>query len=365
MKKTTYALCMMIAVGMGLTSCLKNDSDDAETISYNETAISSFALSAVNRYIHTTTSAGKDSVYRQVLTVKNYPFTIDQYQRKIYNTDSLPADCDLKHVLATIGKSTYSGNIYIKSMVSDTLFVYNSSDSLDLSQTREIRVYDNTLTRYRSYTLQVNKKSDSSTGSTFIWEQMSSSAEGMPADIRNEILLSEATKTGFRLTSDGGAIWTDETIGAEEDADYLPTGTVGYVSFPLDPQHHTAYHLMAGRFSQNDYMCSVWRKVTIEGEGSWSCMLNLPLPGDGETYQGYLPAADHISMIYNDACIYAILDNGKIYRSRDQGLSWQTKTSFNLPNGATDHLRAAVDEEGYIWLLKEDTGAVWRGYFNH
>ena len=174
MKKTTYALCMMIAVGMGLTSCLKNDADDAETISYNETAISSFALSAVNRYIHTTTSAGKDSVYRQVLTVKNYPFTIDQYQRKIYNTDSLPADCDLKHVLATIGKSTYSGNIYIKSMVSDTLFVYNSSDSLDLSQTREIRVYDNTLTRYRSYTLQVNKKSDSSTGSTFIWEQMRS-----------------------------------------------------------------------------------------------------------------------------------------------------------------------------------------------
>ena len=76
---------MMIAVGMGLTSCLKNDADDAETISYNETAISSFALSAVNRYIHTTTSAGKDSVYRQVLTVKNYPFTIDQYQRKIYN----------------------------------------------------------------------------------------------------------------------------------------------------------------------------------------------------------------------------------------------------------------------------------------
>lgn len=101
----------MIAVGMGLTSCLKNDSDDAETISYNETAISSFALSAVNRYIHTTTSAGKDSVYRQVLTVKNYPFTIDQYQRKIYNTDSLPADCDLKHVLATIGKSTYKAAI--------------------------------------------------------------------------------------------------------------------------------------------------------------------------------------------------------------------------------------------------------------
>lgn len=362
MKKTIYALFVMIAVGMGLTSCLKNGSDDAETVSYNETSITSFTLSTVNRYIHTTTATGKDSVYKSTLVVKNYPFTIDQYQRKIYNTDSLPSDCDLKHVLATIGKSTYSGNIYFKTVVGDTLRIFNSSDSLDLSQPREVRVYNNTLERYRAYTLQVNVKK-STANDYFSWEQMNVDAEGVPAAIRSEARLAEASATGFRLTIDDGATWTDEKTGDEEDAAYLPTGMVGYVSFHLDPQHKTMYHLMAGRFAQNDYMCSVWRKVTVDGAGSWSCLLNLPLPGNNEKYKGYLPAADHISMVYNNASIYAFLDNGKVYRSRDQGISWQTNTDYNLPSGATDHLRVAQDEEGYIWLLKEDSGKLWRGLF--
>lgn len=352
----------MIAGGMSLTSCLKNDSDNAETVSYNETAITSFALSTVNRYIHTTTDTGKDSVYKSALVVKDYPFTIDQYQHKIYNTDSLPSDCDLKHVLAAIGKSTYSGNIYFKTVVGDTLYIYSSSDSLDLSQPREVRVYNNTLERYRAYTLQVNMK-ESTSDNYFSWEKKSADAEGVPAAIRSEARLAEVSATGFRLTIDDGVTWTDEETGDEEDATYLPTGVVGYVSFHLDPQHKTMYHLMAGRFAQNDYMCSVWRKVTVDGTGSWACLLNLPLPGNNEKYQGYLPAADHISMVYNDGSIYAFLDNGKVYRSRDQGLSWQTSSDYNLPSGATDHLRAAQDEEGYIWLLKEDSGELWRGLF--
>jgi hypothetical protein len=353
---------MMIAVSMSLTSCLKNDSDDAETVSYNETAITSFSLTAVNRYIHTTSKAGADSVYKKALTVKNYPFSIDHYQRKIYNTDSLPADCDLKHVLVTIGKSTYSGDIFFKSVVGDTLRIYSSTDSVDLSQAREVQVYNSSRERHRSYTVQVNVKKDTTTG-IFSWQQMDSNAQGVPAGIRNDAKVADATETGFRLTTDGGATWSQETLNAEESAALLPTGVVGYISFPLDPLNKTMYHLIAGPFKDNDYMCSVWRKVTVDGKGSWSCILNLPLPTD-KKYLGHLPSADHISMAFSDETIYAILDNGKIYKSKDQGLSWQTDSTLNLPNGATDHLRAATDEEGYIWLLKEDSGTLWRGYIN-
>lgn len=349
----------MIAVGVCLTSCLKNDADEANTITYSETAITSFSLTTVNRYIHTKSKAGGDSVYKVALVVGNYPFSIDHYQRLIYNTDSLPQDCDLNHVLVSIGKSSYSGNIYIKSVVGDTLYAYSSSDSINLSQPRELRVYNSSLETYRAYTLQVNVKKNASTSHLFDWQPMDAGSQGVPAAIRTGASVADGSSTGFRLSTDGGSTWTQETLGADESSDYLPTGAVGHVTFHLDPQHDSKYHLIAGRFKQNDYMCAVWRKVTVGGAGSWSCILNLPLPDD-KKYPGYLPVADHISMFYDDGRIFAVLDSGKIYMSRDQGLSWQTDASLNLPAGATDHLRAAQDDEGYVWLLKEDSGALWR-----
>ncbi len=354
---------MMMAVALALTSCLKNDADNAETITYNETAITSFSLTAVNRYIHTTSKAGTDSVYKRALVVKDYPFSIDQYQRKIYNTDSLPADCDLKHVLASIGKSTYSGDIFIKTIVGDTLRVYSSTDSIDFSQAREVQVYNSSLERHRSYTVQVNVKKSADTG-LFQWEKMDDGDTSMPKDIQKEMRVDQVGKDGFRLTLDGGNTWSQETLGTEEDWQYMPTGIVNYVTFPLDPQHNTAYHLMTGRLEGNDYMSTVWRKITVDGKGSWTCMLNLPLNADTQVnYPGRLPADTHIDMVYNDRCIYAFLYSGGIYVSKDQGLSWQTATNLNLPSGATDHLRVAEDEEGYIWLLKEDGEGLWRGWF--
>ena len=267
MKRTIFALCVLTAVALGLTSCLKNDADNYDTVTYNETAITSFSLSAVNRYVHTTTSAGKDTVYKRVLTVNNYPFSIDHYQRKIYNTDSLPSDCDLEHVLVTMSKSTYSGNIYLKSFVGDTLFSYSSTDSVNLSKERELRVYNSSNERYRAYTLQVNVKKDTTTN-LFLWEQMAADSQGVPATIRQDASVADGSKTGFRLTTDGGSNWSQETIGTDEDAEYLPTGIVGHISFHLNPQHDSMYHLIAGRFKGNDYMCSVWRKVTVAGTGT-------------------------------------------------------------------------------------------------
>ena len=105
MKKKLYTIAVLMALAMAVTSCL-GDSEESEITTYDDTCMSSFAFTAVNRYIHTTSKSGGDSVYLQKLTVDNYPFTIDQYQRKIYNTDSLPADCDLKHILVTATASS-------------------------------------------------------------------------------------------------------------------------------------------------------------------------------------------------------------------------------------------------------------------
>ena len=98
MKKKLYTIAVLMAFAIAVTSCLSN-SEEVEITTYDDTAMSSFSLSAVNRYVHTTSKSGGDSVYLSKLAVAKYPFAIDQYQRKIYNSDSLPADCDLKHIL--------------------------------------------------------------------------------------------------------------------------------------------------------------------------------------------------------------------------------------------------------------------------
>ena len=166
MNKYISALCALIIGTLSLSSCL-NSSDDSELTYYNDTAITTFSLSTVNRYVHTTTSAGKDSVYKKTLS-SPVTFNIDQYRRVIYNTDSLFADCDLSHVLVSIGAKN-NGYVVIKSLISDTLFNYSSTDSLDFSQPREIRVYANDGSGYRAYDVVINKHKTET--NKLLWEK--------------------------------------------------------------------------------------------------------------------------------------------------------------------------------------------------
>ncbi len=101
MNKYISALCALVIGTLLLTSCL-GTSDDSDIVYYNDTAITSFTLTSVTRIIHTTSKSGKDSVYRRALS-NPVTFSIDQNRRKVYNLDSLFADCDLSHVLVSIG----------------------------------------------------------------------------------------------------------------------------------------------------------------------------------------------------------------------------------------------------------------------
>ena len=118
MNKYISALCALIIGTLSLTSCL-NSSDDSDITYYNDTAITAFNLTTVNRYVHTTSKSGKDSVYKKTLS-SPVKFHIDQYKRVIYNTDSLNADCDLSHVLVTISAKN-NGYVVIKSLISDMM----------------------------------------------------------------------------------------------------------------------------------------------------------------------------------------------------------------------------------------------------
>ena len=151
-----------------LASCLKDD--DNTSTSARETAITSFVLGNVNRYGHTTSSLGLDSVYKVVFTGGTYKFNIDHVNRVIYNPDSLPYGTDAQHIICSV-LAYNSAAIGIKSLISDTIRAYSSADSIDFTSPRLFRVVSLDGTAWRDYTISVNVHKEN--GDEFKWEQKS------------------------------------------------------------------------------------------------------------------------------------------------------------------------------------------------
>lgn len=371
MNKYITALCALITGTMLLSSCLGSGDDDVTY--YNDTAITGFTLSTVNRYIHATTTSGKDSVYKRTLS-NPVTFSIDQYKKTIFNLDSLKADCDLSHVLVTISAKN-SGYIVIKSMTSDTLYSYSSSDSLDFSKPREIRVYANDGSGYRAYQVAINKHQTET--NKLLWEKMPAGSypvdakkakwEKIVADAGLARFIGAGTKEAYAydqegrlvMTKDEGATWTVEEL--DYDMSLLPKESVAFVSYPYNGYLDTDYQILAGVSEEGEIGCSVWRKIAEYGEGSTSGKwVYVPY----EPYNRYkLPAMIDFSLVWFHGYVMAINSN-EILITHDGGITWKTMTSIKLPTDASlTSVEASTDDNGVLWLKDKNTDEVWRGTF--
>ena len=157
----------MLSVTIIFTSCLGDD--DVQTTYPSDAAISGFTLGTLKRTFTTKSSTGADSTYNGVYTANAYKFFIDQINHQIYNPDSLPYGTDVAHVVCNI-TSRNSGIITIKSLTSDSLFYYNSSDSIDFTSPRTlvVRSLDGRCTATYTATINVHKEKES----TFKWTRM-------------------------------------------------------------------------------------------------------------------------------------------------------------------------------------------------
>lgn len=216
MKRILLPFVILLSVIFLCASCL-DDSNDTDFVYYEDTAISGFSLGTLNRYLHTTSSTGEDSIYRVSVTGSNYKFYIDQMKHEIYNVDSLPVGTDNAHVICNI-TSKNSGLIVIKDMDSDTLRYYSETDSIDFTKTREISVYDMAGTGKRTYKVNVNVHNEY--GDSLKWNLMCSdnalgSLKAMKALHCNGNLFvfgTDGTYTyAFRSDEADGSTWTQLT----------------------------------------------------------------------------------------------------------------------------------------------------------
>lgn len=153
MKRKFFAFIALIIATLSLSSCL---SSDETTVEYtHDTAITAFSLGSLDRY--TKTKAGKDTLLKANVTGSDYKFYIDQAQRWIYNVDSLPCGVRDTAILATISSKNSSPILLMDINKPDSVAAYySSSDSINFSKRRFIRVYSSDYSAYAEYKVDVN-----------------------------------------------------------------------------------------------------------------------------------------------------------------------------------------------------------------
>lgn len=366
----------MLTAALLCTSCLSNN-DDSDVTYYNDTAIASVTLTVVNRYVHTTSSTGADSIYKT--TVSTLPkMTINQYEQDgkmpcIYNTDSLTSDCDLEHVLLSI-TTINSGIVVVKSLTSDSLSYFSSTDSLDVSVPREIRVYAQNYSSYRSYELRVSKHEGKS--GQLIWSK--TDATEFPEQSQKQALREKASQAGLSyigngtatvyaysaegqlmMSRDNGATWAADSIDDEQSL--LPTQTFAFTSFPYDKSQQTDYQLLVGPIGEQT-ACSVWRKIDDYDTdyvmpSHWSYM---PL----ESYNlYYLPNEGPLALAYYNGHVLAFNGDLQVYETLDKGITWKVSSKWAFPDDCFSANVEVDERDGILWLRNNDSGEVWRGYY--
>lgn len=214
MKRKLIPLAIVACGIMSLASCL---GDDSGFVYADDVAITSFKLGTLNQYFHTMSSHGLDSTYKKTVDCSDRIFYIDQIKGEIYNPDSLPLGIDGKKILCSVSTKN-AGTVGIKSMTSDSLRYFSTTDSIDFSSPRDFYVYSNSGLSYRKYTVRVNIHKED--GNVCVWKNMGkndalSKLEGMKAFALDGRLLVLGCKDGNTLlySSVDGTAWTDITSG--------------------------------------------------------------------------------------------------------------------------------------------------------
>ena len=253
MKRKFLPFVLLVSTIFFVSSCL-GDGDEGVVYS-NEVGITAFSLGTQKYVRDTIASTGADSTYQTTLDCSSYIFYIDQTKHEIYNPDSLPVGIDCKKIICSVTTKSSSVTL-IKNVDSDTLQSFNSSDSIDFSSARTLRMVSLSGLATVDYTVKVNVHQQKP--EVFQWKQATSCTDfalltGMRALANNGkvyIVGRDASNLHiYAAAEDHTVSWTEVTPNVELDADCYKNMTV-----------------MAGQF----YTCSGGALYTSTDAYTWT-----------------------------------------------------------------------------------------------
>lgn len=290
MKRFLYNMLLPLVGAVLFASCI--ESDDNEFVLYDDVAITSFKISSSKILTHTTSSTGGDSTYYATSTaVSAVPFSIDHVNGEIYNPDSLPYGTNPKNLLC---EYTAKNNavVGLESLVGDSVSYLTTTDSVDFSQPRYVRVYssDNQTTRRYKITVNIHKEQ----GDLFQWKKMAS-------------VSAFASMDNVKTVVFGGNIWA---FGVENGQ------TVSYMSGIADGSNWVKSANAFGPEAYANVVAAGSRLLVLDGS-------ILKESADGLTFTEVAVASNLSRLIGASTTeLYAIATDGSLMLSKDGGLSW-------------------------------------------
>lgn len=312
MKSKTINIAVLLAALFSLVSCL--DTNDGDYVYTDDSAVTAFSVTSAKKAVHVRASNGADSVYYTTATLTAYKFVIDQQRCVIYNPDSLPYGVDPTKLLVS-ANSLNSGSLVLKSMTSDSLSYFSTTDSLDFSKPRELQVYSLSGAAVRKYEVRVNVHQEPA--DKFNWTKLPnptafSSATGVKSFV---VTTASGATRRFLLASDG----TTTTV-------YRADGDNAWTAATPDFNHTLA--------------AETYRSAAVKHDTLFVCDNGVVMATtDGNTWTQQTTAEAGVARIIaaNPIRLYAYNNEGAMVSSDDSGKTWKAagmdESASLLPNG--------------------------------
>lgn len=295
MRHQLTAIALLLTAGFLFGSCLGHDDDSVDYSFYNDAAVTAFSINTLTKTSHTTSSTGEDSTYTESYTATAYKFYIDHEKALIYNPDSLPYSTNVDKVLATIS-SKNSGVLTFQDLVSQqedgaaTYTYYSSTDSIDFSQPRILRVWALNGQAWRDYTVKVNVHQEPA--DTMRWYKMSTISE---LSQMQHLKIVAVGDSHLILAGDGAKtlLWSGGTDGT------------------------------SWAVSNTEFGADAWKNAVVKGDELYIFDNGKVLKMNGTEWTTTTPDKELRQLVAGAATeLYAIAADGKLMVSVDDGATW-------------------------------------------
>lgn len=365
--KHSIATIILAAMTL-LSSCIK---DEEVTVNYyNDVAVTTFSLGNIKHTVYTKkkTDPTQDSSYVETISYSRYPFHIDNANSRIYNTDSLLSNTEIAKSLAKISVKN-AGYMAWKDLEGDTYTEFASTDTIDLSQPRTLRVVANDNSWYKDYTVTVLMHTEGA--DSLYWEPKGSDAaiarlSGIRGIRIADRLIVYGTENGsakaYTSSTGDGMSWQELLTGSGTPVSMTANSTKGFALMSDGTVCSSTDGVNWSYETSNAGMRQLVAASTSElyavGEGAQIITFNLKdRTGKTETLDGIFPTKDiqgyttqlitnpemeRVSLFGNNDTEKSMIAWVKIVDNNDPKKS--QKWAYQTPDNASKHQAPALED---------------------